>query len=143
MKTAIKTSMVSSQRCHAALPLQHSQHFCTQKPPVPVLLGACYHCCVLAHVVSHTDSFMQVCVRPARACCARFLLILCLSCTAQLYADVRERQAAMEAAVEAEDYGAAAAQRDAVDALMLRRRQLEILASVEARKVRFRPGAWR
>ena len=49
----------------------------------------------------------------------------------------------MEAAVEAEDYGAAAAQRDAVDALMLRRRQLEILASVEARKVKFRPGAWR
>jgi len=46
----------------------------------------------------------------------------------------------MEAAVAAEDYVAAAAERDAVDALMLRRRKLEILASVEARKVLYRPG---
>ena len=59
----------------------------------------------------------------------------------QLYADMRERQMAMEAAVAAEDYAAAAAERDAVDALMLRRRCLEIAGSAEARKVKFRPGA--
>ena len=46
----------------------------------------------------------------------------------------------MEAAVAAEDYVAAAAERDAVDALMLRGRKLEVLASVEARKVLYRPG---
>ncbi len=46
----------------------------------------------------------------------------------------------MEAAVAAEDYVTAAAERDAVDALMLRRRKLEVLASAEARKVLYRPG---
>ena len=58
----------------------------------------------------------------------------------QIHADIRERQTAMEAAVAAEDYVAAAAERDMVDALMLRRRKLEVLASVDARKVKYRPG---
>ena len=58
----------------------------------------------------------------------------------QVHADIRERQEAMEAAVAAEDYVAAAAQRDAIDVLMLRRRKLEIVASAEARKVKYRLG---
>ena len=46
----------------------------------------------------------------------------------------------MEAAVAAEDYGAAAAQRDAVNALMLRRRKLEVVAGAEARKIKYQLG---
>ena len=104
-----------------------------------VLKSAAHECCSHARTRTCLSTLLFTVDRCGTDAVAVLQYTCCLAME-QLYADIRERQTAMEAAVAAEDYAAAAAQRDAVDGLMLRRRLLEIAASAEARKVRFRPG---
>ncbi len=60
----------------------------------------------------------------------------------QVLDKVRMRQAAMQAATEAEDYASAAAERDRLHLLQLRQRALELEVEAEARVVLYDLGAF-
>jgi len=86
---------------------------------------------------SSDDCFWALCTHMVIFFKVRELALL-----PQVLDKVRVREAAMRQAAEAEDYKAAAAQRDALTQLQLQQRRLELEIDEEARTVHYDIGKW-